>query len=81
MNTFPAESFQPPEKIATLVNRQRDGLLVFAFCPICDHAEEARDQGGGQEQTQSDSIAKIKLHIRKIHRSKQPRIKISITRR
>jgi hypothetical protein len=68
-------------KIATLVDHQREGRFVVAFCPICDHAEEAEDDGGGREQTASESIAKIKVHIRKRHQAAPARVKISVISR
>jgi hypothetical protein len=57
-------------KITTLVTHNRNGRSVIAFCPICDHVEEARDDGVGREQTQTVSVAKIQAHIRRRHRSK-----------
>jgi hypothetical protein len=68
-------SADPWHKIATLVDHQRDGRFVVAFCPICDHAEEAEDGGGGHSQTQSLSIAKIKLHIRNRHPARSDTVK------
>lgn len=68
-------------KIATLVDHHRDGHFVVAFCPICDHAEEAKDDGEGRSQTESASIAKIKIHIRNRHRAKPARVKISVVHR
>lgn len=65
-------------KIATLVDYQRDGRFVVAFCPICDHAEEAEDEGGGREHTASESIAKIRVHIFKRHHAKPAKVKISV---
>jgi hypothetical protein len=67
-------------KIATLVDHQRDGRFVVAFCPICDHAEEAEADGGGRGQAESVSIAKIKVHIRYRHRTKPAKVKISVIR-
>jgi hypothetical protein len=77
------QPFQLPPvrgKIATLVDHEREGRFVFAFCPICDHVEEAGDDGGGREQAASDSVAKIKIHIRRVHREKPVGIKISVIR-
>jgi hypothetical protein len=77
------QSFQLPPvrgKIATLVDHDRDGRFVFAFCPICDHVEEAGDDGGGREQAASDSVAKIKIHIRRVHPAQPVKIKISVVR-
>ena len=65
-------------KIATLVDHQREGRFIVAFCPICDHAEEAEDDGGGRGQAESVSVAKIKVHIRYRHRAKAEKVKISV---
>jgi hypothetical protein len=59
-----------PKKITTLVDHHREGRYVIAFCPLCDHAAEAEDVGGGREQTASVSVAKIEAHLRRIHRNK-----------
>ena len=67
-------------KIATLVDHKREGLFVFAFCPICDHAEESRDEGTGRDGAKSSSIAKIQVHISKAHRPKPVKIKVAKTR-
>jgi hypothetical protein len=77
MNNFRTDPSVVPH-IATLVDYEREGRFVIAFCPICDHAEEAEDYGGGREQTQSSSIAKIKVHIHKQHHAAPVRVKISI---
>jgi hypothetical protein len=81
VNAPQTEGSASGHKIATLVDHQRDGRVVVAFCPICDHAEEAEDDGGGRSQAESVSIAKIKVHIRYRHRGKPERVKISVIRR
>jgi hypothetical protein len=81
MNNNPLETLVPTHKIATLVDHERDGRYIIAFCPICDHAEEAKDDGAGRDQTQFDSIAKIKLHIRHRHRTKSAKVKITVIHR
>ena len=75
------ERYTPVPKIATLVDHERDGRYVIAFCPICDHAEEAKDDGGGRVETESVSIAKIKVHIGSRHSTKAAKVKISVIRR
>jgi hypothetical protein len=81
MNAHQTEATGSGHKIATLVDHQREGRFVIAFCPICDHAEEAEDDGGGRGKTESVSIAKIKVHISYRHRGKPERVKISVIRR
>ena len=78
MNILEPEFSAPGPKIATLVDHQREGRFVIAFCPICDHAEEAKDDGGGRGQMESVSIAKIKVHISNRHRTRPARVKISV---
>jgi hypothetical protein len=78
MNDVRPDSSVPPGKITTLVDHQREGRFVFAFCPLCDHAEEAEDLGGGRDQAASASAAKIEKHLRKYHRGKSFKLKISI---
>ena len=56
------------EKITTLVDHDREGRFIFAFCPVCDHAVESEDTGAGRDQTMSASVAKIETHLRRIHR-------------
>ena len=65
-------------RIATLVDHRREGRFVVAFCPICDHAEEAEDAGAGRSETRSASVAKIKAHMRHAHRSRMARVKIQV---
>ena len=78
MNILQTESSEAAHKITTLVDHQREGRFVVAFCPICDHAEEAKDDGGGRGQMESISIAKIKVHISNRHRTRPARVKISV---
>jgi hypothetical protein len=66
----PANTDSTPKKITTLVDHHREGRYVIAFCPLCDHAAEAEDVGGGREQTASVSVAKIEAHLRRIHRKR-----------
>jgi hypothetical protein len=70
-----------PKKIATLVDFHREGRFVIAYCPLCDHAEEAEDVGGGREQTASISVAKIEAHLRRIHRDKTTALKFTFHHR
>jgi hypothetical protein len=79
--TQPESPIISEPKIATLVDHQRDGRFVIAFCPICDHAEEAEDDGIERGQTESVSVAKIKVHIRNRHNAKPAKVKISFIRR
>jgi len=65
-------------RITTLVDFHREGRFVIAFCPLCDHAEEAEDVGGGREQAASVSVSKIEAHLRRIHRNKSAALKITI---
>jgi len=81
MNALEPESAASAHRIATLVDHQRDGRYVVAFCPICDHAEEAEDDGAGRGPTESVSVAKIKVHILNRHQSKPAKVKISVIRR
>jgi hypothetical protein len=76
MNDSPISS----HRIATLIDREREGRFVIAFCPICDHAEEAEDSGEGQDQAQTASVAKIRLHIQNRHPLRPSRVKISVVR-
>jgi hypothetical protein len=78
MNILQTESSEAAHKITTLLDHQREGRFVVAFCPICDHAEEAKDDGGGRGQMESISIAKIKVHISIRHRARPARVKISV---
>ncbi len=68
-------------EITTLVDHHRDGRFVVAFCPICDHVEEAKDGGQGRNETTSLSVAKIKVHIHKRHPAEAAKVKISVIRR
>ena len=74
-NRLPAVSL---DDIPTLVDHHRDGRFVIAFCPVCDRMAEAPDDGRGREGTAAVCIAEIKLHIRKAHRPKSPRAKVSV---
>jgi hypothetical protein len=81
MNALQPEPPASGDRIATLVDYQRDGHFVVAFCPICDHAEAAKDDGGGRGQTESVSIAKIKVHISNRHQAKAAKVKIPVIQR
>jgi hypothetical protein len=70
MNNAPLSPPALRHEITTLVDHEREGRFVVAFCPICDHAEESEDGGGGREHAQYASVAKIEVHIRKRHRAK-----------
>ena len=60
------------DQVSTLVDQQRDGKFVVAFCPICDWTEQvATVDERSREQVKTASIAKIQVHIRKRHRPKQ----------
>ncbi len=63
--------------IPTLANRKPDGLVIIAFCPICDRTAEAPDDGGSREHVAAAAIAKIQIHIRQAHPSKRRRSKPS----
>jgi hypothetical protein len=80
MSHFDGEPALNNLKIATLVDRKREGRFVVAFCPICDHAEEVEDGGGGTEHTKQASMARIRLHIDRRHKRKPARVKISVRR-
>ena len=73
--------FTSSHRIATLVDHNREGRFVVAFCPICDHAEEAEDDGSGRDRTESQSVAKIKVHIHNRHRARAMKVKISVIHR
>ena len=60
-------------KISILVEKKPDGIYGIAFCPICDKAEESRDQGKGQTHAVTISIAKVHNHLRLSHRVKDSR--------
>jgi hypothetical protein len=76
MNDTPISS----PRVATLIDRQRDGRFVIAFCPICDHSEEAENGGEDHDQTQAASVAKIRLHIQNRHHPRPSKVKISVIR-
>jgi hypothetical protein len=56
--------------ISTLLDKRRGGIYSIAFCPICDAAEESHDQGNGQKHAITDSIVKVRDHMRLRHRIK-----------
>jgi hypothetical protein len=70
MNNAPLQSPALRHRISTLVDHEREGRFIVAFCPICDHAEESEDDGGGREHAQFASVAKIEVHIRERHRAR-----------
>ena len=63
--------------IPTLADKKREGLVIIAYCPICDRTEEAPDDGRGREHVAAAAIAKIKIHIRRDHPSKSRRLRLS----
>ncbi|MEI8288663.1 MAG: hypothetical protein WCH99_04275 [Verrucomicrobiota bacterium] len=66
-----------PDKISTLVDHSPQGKLVIALCPICDRTAAATENGRSREEATADSIARIRLHIRKSHPPKTKHVKIS----
>jgi hypothetical protein len=54
--------------IATLVDYSRDRRFVFAFCPLCDHAEESPIFADDVAAAKDSSIAIIRRHLRHKHR-------------
>jgi hypothetical protein len=62
--------------ISTLVDHGRDKQFVVAFCPICDHAEEAPARDNDLETAKNSSIAIIRQHLRRKHRVIAPEEKL-----
>jgi hypothetical protein len=56
-------------KITTLVDYSRRGRYILAYCPVCDHCEEARVVDDDQHGAEAASIQQVRLHIRRRHRS------------
>ena len=81
MRDIQPELSESRHKIATLVDHKREGRFVIAFCPICDHAEEAEIGREGRDQTEPDSVAKIRVHISNRHRARTATVKISVISR
>jgi len=55
-------------QISILVDHSREGRFVFAFCPLCDHAEEAAAPDNDHATAAASSIAIIRRHLRHKHR-------------
>ena len=54
--------------IPTLLERRAEGILVFAYCPICDKVEKSGENESGEQRAKAASIAKIQAHMRSRHR-------------
>jgi hypothetical protein len=77
---LPAPAAPPPasdrlvplslDNISTLVDHQRDGRFIVAFCPVCDRMEEVAEAGRSRADATAECIAKIRLHINRAHRPK-----------
>lgn len=61
----PKPSAMPTPETVKVLDLPVDALgrwVASAFCPVCDHAEEVRDDGQGQEQTRQRAIDKVLAH-------------------
>ena len=58
-------------QISTLAEKRRYGIRGIAFCPICDKAEEATDEGRGEKHAITVSIGRVRIHMRLVHRVKE----------
>jgi len=65
-------------QISTLVDHSRKGRFVLAFCPLCDHAEEAPAFDQDHAAAAAASIAIIRQHLRRKHRVAPPEVKITL---
>jgi len=54
--------------IPTLVEVNRDGLYLVAYCPVCDKSEKAKVEYAGQPRHNVASVVKIRQHLAKRHR-------------
>ena len=63
------------DNIPTLLDKRNDGLVVIAFCPLCDQTEQAPDDGQGREHVAAAAIAKVKRHLSKAHPVRPSRAK------
>jgi ATP sulfurylase len=54
--------------IPTLLERKGGAMYAFAYCPICDKVEKSDDEGRGQQHALDTSVAKIRAHLRSVHR-------------
>ena len=61
----------PPQLpvIPTLVEVNRDGLYLVAYCPVCDKSEKAKVAYAGQSRESVDSVIKIRAHLQRRHRT------------
>ena len=61
----------PPQSpvIPTLVEVNRDGLYLVAYCPVCDKSEKAKVAYAGQARESVDSVIKIRAHLQRRHRT------------
>ena len=56
--------------IPTLVEVNRDGIYLVAYCPVCDKSEKAKVEYAGQPRHSVASVAKIRRHLQQRHRRK-----------
>jgi hypothetical protein len=63
------------DNIPTLLDKRNDGLVIIAFCPLCDQTEQAPDDGQGRDHVAAAAIAKVKRHISKAHPLRPSRVK------
>jgi hypothetical protein len=66
-------------QISTLVDHSREGRFIFAFCPLCDHAEEAPIHENDMAAAKNSSITIIQQHLRHKHRVEVAPMKITFT--
>lgn len=56
--------------IPTLLEVNRDGIYLVAYCPVCDKLEKAKVEYAGQPRHSVASVAKIRRHLQQRHRRK-----------
>jgi hypothetical protein len=64
----PTDALQPAGHfIPTLVERTGKGLLVSAFCPVCDKMEQSIEQENAGGHATVASIIRIRAHMKARH--------------
>ena len=53
--------------ISTSSERESDGFLGIAHCPICQAKRESHDHGHGEKYATQLSVGKVKTHMRLAH--------------
>ena len=58
-------------QITTLLDHDRDGQFIYAYCPVCDHVAETAVLEGDREKAAIAGVDIIRVHLQQRHAPKK----------